>query len=293
MIKSLYDQVIELIPSNCLKCAIKENQFPLSDITLLSTAYRCAPDYETRLKYLELLRDQFTGKIKEYADSLITSERNMLKGFYEDYPDAIFELHIKESPNSYDEKYLCASIESALKIIPMFYKEYECTENELSRYKIVKRRVFSGADNELFSEDWLGDAVFLPGNILYSVDAEEYRLNDNCSHDCLECDGCLDCNAGEYPCFTKNGDAVEFIDLLDLSKHFGVVLQNDNDPVNELYIIPLDSERIRYHDFENVFYAHEHCYAPFVEKISPDQLPEKIRKDYFAFLQFINDEKQE
>ena len=293
MIKSLYDELIELIPSESLKKAIKDNKSILSDITLLSIAYKCAPDYETRLKYLVLLCDQFTDKMKQYAESLITSERKMLKGFYEDYPDAVFELHIKDSPNSYDEKYLCASIESALKMIPMYYKEYDCTENELSRYKIVKRRVFVGTDAEPFSEDWLGEAVFLPGNILYSVDAEEYRLDDNCSHDCLECEGCLDCNTGEYPCFTKNGDVVEFIDLLDLSKHFGVVLQNGNDSVNELYIIPLDSERIRYHDFENVFYAHEHCYAPFVEKICPDQLPEKIRKDYFAFLQYINNEKQE
>ena len=292
MIKSLYDQVIELIPSNSLKSAIKENQFSLSDITLLSTAYRCAPDYETRLKYLEQLRDQFTGNIKQYCESIIVSEQKMLKGFYEDYPDAVFELHIKETPKSYDEKYLCTSIDSALKLIPMFYKEYDCNETDSARYKIVKRRVFSSADNEQFSEDWQGDAVFLPGNVLYSIDAEEYRLEENCSHDCFECDGCcLDSIAVEYPCFTMNGDAVEYIDLLDWSKHYGVVLQNDNESLNELYIIPLDSERIRYHDFENVFYAHEHCYAPFVEKISPDQLPEIIRKDYFAFLQFINDEK--
>ena len=297
MIKSLYDQVIGLIPSGSLKKTIKANKYILSDITLLSIAYQCSPDYETRLKYLELLRDQFTGKVKQYAENLIISERNMLKCFYEDYPDAVFELHIKESTNSYDEKYLCASVESALKMIPMFYKEYEgvgFAENELSKYKIVKRRVFSGADEEPFSEDRLGDAVFLPGNILYSVYVEEYLPMGSCSNNCLECDGyCLDCIEVEYPCFTKNGDVVEYIDLLDCSKHFGVVLQNNDNPAKDLCIIPLGSDIIHYHDFENVFYVHKHCDAPFVETISPDRLPEKIREDYFAFLQFINNEKQE
>ena len=49
----------------------------------------------------------------------------------------------------------------------------------------------------------------------------------------------------------------------------------------------MDSERILLHDFKNMHYAHEHILAPLAERITADELPERMRTDYFACREFL------
>ena len=174
-----------------------------------------------------------------------------------------------------------------MKMIPMFYEKYGGKENASSRYHLVKRRVFSSAIGQEFSEDYLGEAVFLPNQILYSVKADGYYVDSNCSHFCDECDGyAIRCEVVHYPRFTENGDAVKYFDY-DGKKQFGIVRQWAEAPTNECYIVPLDCPEIRYHDFDNATFSHQHISAPFVEKINPNQLPDEMREDYCAFVNYI------
>ena len=64
---------------------------------------------------------------------------------------------------------------------------------------------------------------------------------------------------------------------------YGVVLQEDERPCADCYLIPLDSNVMYYHDFENVHNAHQHIPAPLVEPIAPEELPERMKKDFEAF----------
>ena len=287
MLDSMQEQIIDLIPSKSLKKAIRETGYRLSDIALLSTAYICAPDFNSRLEYLLLVRDSLVGEIRSFAERLIQAERQQQSLFFRNDAGAVIELHIKETPDAYEETYLCSSIESAMKMISMYYEEYGGSENTSSRYHFVKRRVFSAAAGQKFSEDSLGEAVFLPGEILYSVDMDGFCVRSNCSHLCFECDGYgIECQSVQYPYFTEDGDAVEYFEDSG-KKRFGVVRQWTDAPANECYIIPLDCPEIRYHDFDNATFSHQHIPAPFVEKISPNQLPDEMREDYWALVNYL------
>lgn len=287
MSNSLQEQIVQLIPSESLKHAIKETGYQLSDIALLATVFNCAPDFDSRINLIQSIQNSFTGEIKAYAARLISVQRQMREAFTRSEPAAVFELHIKETPDAYDETYLCGSFEVAMKMIPLFYQEYDRSETSLSRYRIVKRRVFSGSGGEVFAEDHLGEAVILPGAILYSIEMEGYRAED-CDGLCLECNRySIFCNDIPYPCFTEDGDVVEY-QQYDGSKKYGVVHQWSSEPTGDYYIIPLDGERIRYHDFANACYSHEHIAAYFVEKASPNVLPDKMKEDYLAYLEYIN-----
>lgn len=288
MSDSLQDRVVNLIPSRDLRKAIVDNNFVLTDLTLLSTVYHCAPDYASRIHHLKMLEAAFSGEIQAYTSRIIATQQQMLNAFVKEEPGVAFELHIKDTPDSYDETYLCSSFDAAFKLIPLFHQHYDCSENTSSRYRIVKRRVFSGNDGDPFSEDYLGKMRLLPGGIVESVDMTGYCAED--------CDGlCFDCNhycvlSGEilYPCFTAHADAVKYRDYGGFTR-YGVVLQWETAPSGECYIIPLNCEQIRYHDFQNAHYAHQHIPAPFVEVISPDTLPQEMQENYLAFAAYLKE----
>lgn len=290
MSETLQDRVAKLIPSASLKNAIEKNGYHFTDIGLLKTVFFCAPDFDTRLDYLQQLESFFSGELKAYTARIMHTQRQMLDAFLRNESGAVYELHIRETPDAYDETYLCSSFEAAMEMIPLFYREYDCGETPSSRYQIVKRRVFSASAGQAFSEDYLGEAVIFPGGVLYSVEMEGFRAED-CDGHCLDCDRCcLQNYVVPYPCFTSNGDAVRF-QKSDGAEGFGIVLQQDSAPSGDCYIIPLDSEAIRYHDFANLHNAHIHIPSPFVEVISAGCLPEKMREDYLACLADLNDKR--
>lgn len=140
MFDELQRRIVSLIPSTSLKNRIKLTNHRFSDADLLSIAYRYAPDFDARIELLQMLEQHFTGELRDYTSRLIQVQRQMLEVFGEPTENAVFELHIKDTPDAYDERYLCKSFDAAFRIIPLFFKEYDCEENALTRYTIVKRR---------------------------------------------------------------------------------------------------------------------------------------------------------
>jgi len=283
----LYEQILNLIPSKDLRAAIKETGFVPTDEDLLSIAYNCAANFDSRIEYLRLLEESFHGELKAYVSRLIQSEKQELEAFISNNGSAVYELHIKESPDAYDEKYLCASYEAALKMIPMFYQEYGCSENPSSRYSIEKRQVFSAAKGEGFAEDNMGDMLLLPNAVIFSVIVDGFSA-EYCSHDdCDDCQRpCLHRVATAFPRFMQYGDVVKYLNY-DRVEEYGVNLDWDKAPTHECYLIPLNNEYISFHDFKNAFYAHHHIRSEFVERISVEELPEQLQEDCIAYLEYL------
>lgn len=288
MIDYLQKQILSLLPSEKLKNEIANNGWCFSDRDLLAIAWHYAPDFDTRIDLLRRLEQQTEGDLKTYIRRIVETQRQMLAEFKRSDDRTVFELHIKDTPDAYDERYLCSSFEAALKMIPLFYQEYDSAkETDRSRYEITKRRVFSGRDGELFSEDELGSLTLLPGARVYSVDL--YSMSTTpapCGGECLNCVlPCVTAHEVLFPCFTKNGDAVRYTDRSGAIS-YGVVLQDDNRPCADCYIIPLDSDVMYYHDFEDIHNAHQHIPSPLVEPIAPEELPERMKNDFEAFLSY-------
>lgn len=289
MLDELQRRIVSLIPSASLKKQIKLTNYRLSDADMLSAAYRYAKDYDTRIEILQMLEQHFTGELRDYTSRLIQVQRQMLERFLEPEDNAVYELHIKETPDAYDERYLCKSFDAALRIIPLFFKEYDCEENALSCYTIVKRRIL--AEEADFSEDELGELVMLAGMRVYSVNMWSFdRQAEACSGQCLECNRpCVICHEIIFPQFIRHGDAVKFYDSSG-EESYGIAFALDNLPCSECCVIPLDSDAVCYHDFANIHNAHQHIPAPLTERIEEDALPEEMRADYKACLQYILEE---
>lgn len=288
MSNSLHDRIVAMIPSKDLQNAIRTENYQLSALALLATVCNCAPDFSTGIEYLKQLEAAFSGELRAYTARIIKTRQQMLDAFLKADSGAVYELHIKDTPDAFDETYLCGSFEAAMKMIPLFYQEYGCSENEKSRYRIVKRRVFSAGEGEPFSEDYLGEAVLMPGGIIQSLDMRDFCAED-CDGLCMECERyCVRRQEILYPCFTNHGDSVKYRQH-DGTEHIGVVLQWDDAPTNECYIIPIDDEHIRYRDFKNAHYGHIHIPAVFVERIPVEILPEKMQENYLAYAAFLKD----
>ena len=114
MTNNLQDKIISLIPSESLKKQIRLSGFQFSDKDLLSTAYHYAPDFETRIELLQMLAQTFSGALKAYVSRLILVQQQMLESFLTREDDVIYELHIKDTPDAYDERYIC--LKNKLKI---------------------------------------------------------------------------------------------------------------------------------------------------------------------------------
>ena len=283
MSNSLQTQMVSLIPSKALRAKIVETGFHLPPLSLLNIAYYCSPDYASRIENLRLIEASISGKRKAYAARLAEMQGQMLEAFQEANPRAVYELHIMEEPHFMEEVHLCASWAAAKALIRRYYQEYECRETSLARYRIVKRRVFLGKEGEPFPGDFLGEAILLPGGVLYSVDVNGYCAED-CDGFCSECaDKCV-CNEDvPFPVCTKHLDAVTYLGP-DCIRRYGVVLEGKAPNTGMRYIIPLDSEQIRYHNFENFSLAHKHIPTVLVDPISPEALPPQMKEDYEAFL---------
>lgn len=286
MLDELQSRIVSLIPSTSLKNQIRLINHRLSDADLLSTAYRYAADYDARVELLQMLEQQFTGDLRDYTSKLIHVQSQMLEVFLKPEDNTVYELHIKDTPDAYDERYLCKSFDAAIRIIPLFFQEYDCEENSLTRYTIVKRRVLS--EEADFSDDELGELVMLAGMRVYSVNMWSFdHQAEECAGQCLNCNSpCADCHETIFPQFIQHGDAVKFYDLSG-KESYGIALAFNNLPCSEYYVIPLDSDAVRYHDFDNIHDAHQHIPAPLTERIEEAALPEEIRADYKACLKYI------
>lgn len=286
MLDELQSRIVSLIPSTSLKNQIRLINHRLSDADLLSTAYRYAADYDTRVELLQMLEQQFTGDLRDYTSKLIHVQRQMLEVFLKPEDNTVYELHIKDTPDAYDERYLCKSFDAAIRIIPLFFQEYDCEENSLTRYTIVKRRVLS--EEADFSDEELGELVMLAGMRVYSVNMWSFdHQAEECAGQCLNCNSpCADCHETIFPQFIQHGDAVKFYDLSG-KESYGIALAFNNLPCSEYYVIPLYSDAVRYHDFDNIHDAHQHIPAPLTERIEEAALPEEIRADYKACLKYI------
>jgi len=301
MKSEIENKILEATCSKSLQTAILKSKFEISDFDLLILTYRHAPDYDTRLNLLHLIKDNSKDSAtKERAIKCIAFETEKLRRFIESEENCVFEVKIKETPNTWEERYLAKTFNGALKKVEYFCQYYECSKMDInSRFGIVKRKVIDEIKLEDFGEDWRGEATYNGKSTLLNVLYEDLKteiLNDGvkCEFDKCDCGNC------KQPCFTskmpklpqflKNLDIVCFNDYYGM-KQYGVVFVfdiNNNDSDDCAYCIPLDKERIcnRTIKSKKAFFEklisglHEHVEYPRIDVIKATDLPNDVQKAY-------------
>ena len=285
----MVNEIIELLPSAELKTKIKETNHRFTENELLQIIYRYAPSFDKRIDLLERFSNIAGSDMAALAKVYIEFERANFSRFMEAPDGFVYELHIKDTPEACEEKYLCSSYQAALVCIDRFYEEYAAAgakETENSRYKIRKRKVFSGKDP--FEEDAYAECVLGANKTVLEV--LDYRNPADCDSEimCSECKEICPrrCDDVSFPCFAHNYAVIKYKDYNGLA-HFGVniCLGKCDGIAQEFYVIPLDSSEIREHRFDADFFDHEHIELPLATLASPDDLDEVMRKNYFDFVE--------
>ena len=292
----MINEIIELLPSADLKAKIRKTNYQFKENELLQIIYTYAPTFDARLTLLGRFAEIASPDISALAKVYIEYEQENFNRFVDAPEGFVYELCIKETPDTHEEKYLCSSYRAALICIDRFYEEYasvDAKETDKTRYKILKRKIFS--QNDKFDEDVYGDCVL--GQNKTVLEVSDYKNPADCELDVL-CSECKEicprrCDDLSFPCFACNHSIIKYQDY-EGKDCFGVniCLEDCDGTAEAFYVIPLDSSTIREHRFEDNFYDHQHIELPLATLATPEELDETMRKNYFDFISFLKEQKQ-
>ncbi|MBR4308173.1 MAG: hypothetical protein IKT58_01120, partial [Oscillospiraceae bacterium] len=150
-----------------MKTRLDEMGYIFTDSELLGIAFHYAPSFAERLRLMGLLAEQ-CPTVSDHARKCIRWQEVCLERFKAHGENEIYELHIKDTPDAYEERYLCRSYEAALEMIDGFYKEYAFTPDPRASYTVEKRKILDVG--QAFEEDALGGCTLRTGKVLVSVD---------------------------------------------------------------------------------------------------------------------------
>lgn len=290
----MVDEIIALLPSRDLKNKIRETNRQFSDAELLQIICGYAPDLETRIAWLDRFSKQTDPETASFATAYRSWLEKSLERFMQESDGFVFELHIKDTPDSADECYLCGSYPAARKLIDLYHEEYAevgAIETEKTRYRIVKRELYTGDDRYDFEIDPYSECVLGAEKTVLTI--EDYKHSEEyCGSEalCSECNKLCPWRADElmFPCFARDRDLIRYHDQSG-KECFGMsLLWADREELACYYVIPLDSDVIRSHQFEEADAAHQHVALPLAEIASVNELRDTMRKDYIAFMEYLD-----
>ena len=288
----MLEKIIDLLPSDALKSKIRQSGWQFSHTDLLQIIYRYAPAFDDRISMLTAFADVAPSDVSDAATAYIKLETQSYKSFCSRTSDCVYELHIKDVPGAYDERYLCADYESALSYIDLFYDEYAdigVKETDKTRYTIVKRHVFSNGTGQCFSEDLRGECLLGKGKTLITVDVQEaFKSLFSCDGQCSVCGKICPHRAGEvqYPCFLSDRDVIKYTDD-EGAEHFGVCRGfRGPETSDRIFVTPLEADFIRLRGFDED--NHLHIEAPLVDVAYPDELDDTTRDCYAALIAYLD-----
>lgn len=287
----LQKEILTCLRSETLKAQIEARGHVFTEKELLGIAFHYAPSFAERLRLLQLLADH-APTVTDHAEKCIQWQKNCLERFKRHGVNELYELCIKDSPDAYEERYLCSSFETALEMIDGFYKEYDFVEeSSLASYIIKKRKVL--CSGEPFAEDHMGECALAAGKILVSVDSvsgeSEFGPCHGACADCRDqCIGCFEvcfpsCIADRAPArYSAHEGKIEYGIHLDFST---------SEMKYEYYIIPFEGTMMESGDYDEQWggHWHEHIPAPHAEEVSVEDLPTEFRKRYDRFVAWLND----
>lgn len=288
----MINEIIELLPSGNLKEKIKSTNHQFTESELLQIIYNYAPTFYEKLSMLERFSATASSDVAALAKAYIEYEQNNYNRFVAEDLGFIYELHIKETPDSHDECYICASYKAALVCIDRFYEEYasvDAKETEKTKYKITKRKIFF--EENKFEEDAYAECVLGANKVILEI--SDYKASSDCELDtlCSECNEICPyrCDELKFPCFACDYAIIKYLDH-EVKEQFGVSICWDdscNGLGEEFYVIPLNSQSIREQRFDDNFYEHQHIPLPLATLAKLDDLDENMRKNYLAFVEWL------
>ncbi|MBQ4140636.1 MAG: hypothetical protein IJD70_04790 [Clostridia bacterium] len=289
------NEIIHLLPSQKLKDKIREAEHVFTETELLYIISMYAPSYDKKLEMLFRFAEIASPEVADAARQFIRWYEDNLKAFLDKSDDAVYKVKIWTDtvPGRFNEdfNFICASYEAALKGIDAYYKEYAdigAEETERARYKIIKTHLFTGneSDDDGFP-DYLGECWLGAGKVLLEADDNSVPYVFPDGDDAISPYDAYDI---AIPDIIRNRDIVLY-ESGNKAKRYGVILEHKPKELSScLFAVPLDSDYIKHHNFGEAWRDHDHPYAHDAIVVTPDELPEEIRENYFAYMKYLDEQ---
>ena len=277
----LQDIVLNKIGTQFFIDEVKKSKYTFSDTDLAYMAYHFTRNLDDRvdlLKQIYELTDD--NNLKDMINKAINGIKEEYSNFIKPEENAIFEACIKETPSSWEERYLCKTYEGALKRISLFFEFYRIAiQNDSSWFYINKRIAKDCNTVEEFIEDEIGSMTLLKGLVIQDVKYYPTREEKDKNSDEY---GFLNIEI-KYPEILNNFDIVKYNRGGEVNFAINII----NFSINDLYLIPLDEDYYDEEDLEFIWDSHLHTELPLIEKISYDQLSEKLKINYDKIVNHI------
>ncbi len=168
---NIQQQIVSHFWSETLKKYIAETGHTFTDEELLGLIWWFVPEYQERLRLLGLIVEHIPT-VAEYAKLSISHMETALDYVQQCGKGEVYELRIVDLDEP-EERYLCDSYHTALKMIDAFWEEYDsCHEKPTTKYIIVKRSIRHATDD--FREDELGRCELGPGKVLLAAETQDF-----------------------------------------------------------------------------------------------------------------------
>ncbi len=281
----MQDIAVSLLPSCALRSCIHETGYTFGERDILLILYRYAPNHAERMTLLARFADTASDEYATHARRLIAWDEERVARFVTPSADFVYELGIKDDPDTPEECILCPNFETAVAAIGRYYEAYAALDirpEACSSYRVRKRHLLTA------SSLWPKQAVDecrlnVKGQILFVDDSTSWL---GCSEDrnCSDCNLFCPYDDVLYPSFIRTGDVLRYTETYDpgAAVKYGICpygCDRENGPWESVYLYPLDSEAVRYADVSEdaLTQAHEHVPVPLCELIALDDLPREMR----------------
>lgn len=259
MLKNMQKTIVKAIPSPQLRREIELWNYRFTETDLLRIAYRCAPSFGRMIQLFKLVSREAGVQVSGLADELVSWQYAARDEFCRKADGAVFELMT------------CAGKES--------FGELHEVRNRIRELSGQKQYVVIKRDTGTCEE--LGTAVLRQDGLLKSVSVYSIgcpaQAKPGFSWDC----------GVKFPTHIADRGLVRYPDR-NGAEHLGVHVHGGIGLTEEIYVIPLDSDMLRLHDYERTFSDHEHVYPPFAFSADISELDERQRTDYFAYLEYLD-----
>lgn len=122
----LEKQIIELIPSQTMKEAIKVHNHKFTDIEYVQLVEKFSKSWENKLNLLKQIKTNITNKdLISYIEAYVESEMNAYNKFVKKEDNYVYDVIMDGLSNHEEERYLCTSFDHITKIINSYKENYK------------------------------------------------------------------------------------------------------------------------------------------------------------------------
>ena len=280
----MFERIIDLLPSQDLKNKISEtnHKFKLRELLQIVQDYGCTFSEKQELwSYILENSDKDKNLIKSY----VYYQNSLLKRFKE---DGKFLVHISGYNYADYKEYTLNSFNECMSAINYFLDEH--IERPPSTIAIRK---FHDENTEIGIFDGKYQLVCQLNSCGQIVKIFDYtHAGVDCSLSCIDCD--FDCVHAfyrvKYPSFVNENEVVKYYD--NGKYQYGICIIYPNTFCSDYDILPISSPVLKERLYDMDGEAYISVPAPLVEKMDFDELSDKEKEDYYAYMKYLYSDEE-